>query len=134
METVTAILQWLIPAGGIGSVVAWLTSRTLRNVRKKKEISDTYKTLYENISETLINVEDELAEIHKEMGKLRRAIARAPSCRYYDNCPVQHELQREQKGDGKPKGRKRQRAGQGGSDGGICDRSGVEVAGTDSGQ
>jgi hypothetical protein len=92
-DTLTTILQWLIPSGGLGAVIAWLFSRTLRNLRQTKEVHDTYKTLYEDISNTLTDVQNELDELHKELGRFRRAVSKIYSCRYYPDCPVQHELQ-----------------------------------------
>ena len=92
-ETLMNILQWLIPGGGLGAVIAWIFSKTLRNLRQTKEVHDTYKTLYENISKTLTDVQDELDELHKELGRFRRAVSKIYGCRYYPDCPVQHELQ-----------------------------------------
>jgi hypothetical protein len=113
METLTTILQWLIPAGGIGSVVAWLFSKTLRNLRTTKEVHDTYKDMYETLDKTVKDLQNEIIHLYKEIERFRRAVARAPTCRYYDNCPVRHELLREQEVDTKPKGRKRQHTSQG---------------------
>jgi hypothetical protein len=86
MEIFTDILQWLIPAGSLGSVAVWLFSKTLRNLRQTKEVHDTYKTLYKDIS-------NELGELHKELGRFRRAISKIYGCRYYSDCPVRRELQ-----------------------------------------
>jgi hypothetical protein len=126
METLTSILQWLIPAGGIGSVVAWLFSKTLRNLRTTKEVHDTYKDMYETLDKTVKDLQNEIIHLYKEIERFRRAVARAPTCRYYDNCPVQHELLREQEVDTKPKGRKRQHTSQGSQDGRIRDDPGDE--------
>jgi hypothetical protein len=110
MDTFMNILQWLIPAGGLGTVVVWLFSKTLREVRTTKEISDTYKTMYEGTSEILTSVQDEITELHKELGRFRRAIAKAFGCQYFDNCPVQHELQRQEgQFKAKPKAKHRNR-------------------------
>jgi len=92
-DTLTTILQWLIPSGGLGAVMAWLFSKVLRKLRETKEIHDTYKTLYEDISQTLKDVQNELDDLHKELGKFRRAVSKIYCCRYYPDCPVQHELQ-----------------------------------------
>lgn len=93
MDTLTNILQWVIPSGGLGAVIAWFTSKTIRNIRTKKEEHDTYKVLYDDISETLKTLQDEMGNLHKELGRFRRAISKIYGCRYYPNCPVQHELQ-----------------------------------------
>ncbi|MBR8726485.1 hypothetical protein [Bacteroides pyogenes] len=98
-ETLSTILQWLLPAGGLGSVIVWLTNKTLRNARTTKEVHETYKILYENIQQTLIELQDENKKMYKAMGKLERAVNRASVCRYYEHCPVRVELQDKQ---GKP--------------------------------
>ncbi len=93
MDNLISILQWVIPSGGLGAVIAWFTSKTIRNIRTKKEEHDTYKVLYDDISETLKTLQDEMGNLHKELGRFRRAISKIYGCRYYPNCPVQHELQ-----------------------------------------
>lgn len=99
MDNLISILQWVIPSGGLGAVIAWFASKTIRNTRTKKEVHDTYKTLYEHISVTLENLQDEVDNLHKEIGRFRRSIAKMYNCSYYPNCPVQHELQNSE-GDG----------------------------------
>lgn len=93
-ETLTTLLQWLIPAGGFGTVIVWLTSKNLRNVRTAKEVHETYKVLYENIQQTLIELQDENKKMYKVVARLERAVNRASVCRYYDHCPVRDELQK----------------------------------------
>jgi len=93
MMDILSTLQWLIPSGGLGAVIAWIFSKTLRNLRQTKEVHDTYKTLYEDISKTLTDVQDELDKLHKELGRFRRAVSKIYGCRYYPDCPVQYELQ-----------------------------------------
>jgi hypothetical protein len=97
-DTLTTILTWLIPSGGLGAVIAWFFSKTLRDLRQTKEVHDTYKSLYEDISKTLNDVQNELDELHKELGRFRRAVAKIYGCRYYPDCPVQYELQNSKTG------------------------------------
>lgn len=91
-ETITTILQWLIPSGSLATVVVWLASKTLRNLRETKEIHDTYKTMYEDVQVTLISISDEYNKLCTVVVRLEKAISRAQGCRYADNCPVNHEL------------------------------------------
>jgi hypothetical protein len=105
-DTLTNILQWLIPSGGLGAVIAWLFSKVLRKLRETKEIHDTYKTLYEDISKTLISLQNEIDELHKELGRFRRAVSKIYGCRYYPDCPVQRELQNGETNGGRNKERK----------------------------
>ena len=53
-ETISNLLQWLIPSGSLATVLVWLTSKTLRTLRETKEIHDTYKVMYEDVKVTLI--------------------------------------------------------------------------------
>lgn len=126
METFTTLLQWLIPSGGLGAIVVWLLSKTLRKIRTTKEIHDTYKQLYENIKETLVDLQDENKKLYKAVSKLERTISHASTCRYYTDCPIRHELLREQEGSTKPVRHKRQYASQGGQESGIRASPGIE--------
>jgi hypothetical protein len=132
-DTLTSILQWLIPSGGLGAIVAWLFSKTLRQIRTAKEVHDTYKQLYENIQGTLIDLQDENKKLYKAVSKLERVISRASACRYYSDCPIKHELLREQTVDTKPKSRKRQPANQGDEAGRIRADPGFDGGADDSG-
>ncbi|MDL2309845.1 hypothetical protein LJC39_01840 [Parabacteroides sp. OttesenSCG-928-B22] len=97
-ETLITILQWLVPAGGLGAAFGWLTSKTLRNLRTAKEMHDTYKVMYEDTQGTLKEIQDEKKELRKIVSRFERAVARCYSCRYHDICPVLYELQKH-KGD-----------------------------------
>ncbi|GHV66986.1 hypothetical protein FACS1894199_11550 [Bacteroidia bacterium] len=112
METLMDILQWLVPSGGLATAIAWLGSKTIRNIRTTKEINDTYKTMYDNLKGTLIDLEDDIKRLYKQIGKLERAVAKAATCVHYRDCPIEREL-REQEGDAKPKSRNRQLADKG---------------------
>ena len=91
-DTLLTILQWLIPAGGLGTVIAWLFSCRIRRAKADKDIHDTYKSMYEDVQLTLKEIRDENSKLHKAVSRLERAILRASLCRYYDDCPVRHEL------------------------------------------
>jgi len=97
-DTIITLLQWLVPSGGLGAAVAWAFSRTLRSLRETKEVHDTYKSLYEDISETLKDLQNEVDDLQKELGRFRRAVARIYGCRHYSDCPVNRELQNSESG------------------------------------
>lgn len=118
-ETLSNLLQWLIPSGGLGAVVVWLTNKTLRNLRTSKEVHDTYKQMYQDVQQTLIDIQDENKKLYRVISRLERAVSKVPLCRHYPNCPVNIELQQHQASDSKPKGGRRQRANKGGQDGNI---------------
>ena len=78
-ETITTILQWLIPSGSLATVVVWLTNKTLRNLRATKEIHDTYKVMYEDVKVTLITMSNEYNKLYTVVVRLEHAISRAQS-------------------------------------------------------
>lgn len=127
-ETITNILQWLIPSGGLGAVIVWLTNKTLRNARTSKEVHDTYKQMYHDVQLTLIEIQDDNKKLYKVISRLERAVSKVNTCRYYPHCPVNLELQQQQGVDTKPKGRNRQRTGQGNKNSNIRADPDVENA------
>lgn len=131
-DTLINILQWLIPSGGLGAVIVWLTNKTLRNVRTAKEVHDTYKALYDDLRQTLIQLQDENKKLYKVVSRLERAVSKAPRCRYYDTCPIRDELRDNPEISGKPKGGKRQRSDKRNTDSENNSGSGVESGNGDS--
>lgn len=103
---VMEILQWAIPSGGIGTAFGWLINRRLSAVRIKKEIHDTYKTMYEDVSVLVLNVQKKYEECietinelreeknrtNRALNRLSRAIEAIPLCDYHGQCPVLAEL------------------------------------------
>ena len=66
-------------------------SNELDNVKKAMEI------LMDEVVEPL---KEEINAIRKELGKFRRAVEKANSCRLATDCPVRHELQHSERRDG----------------------------------
>ena len=91
MDNITTFLQWLVPV--LGTAIVWLTNRTLRNTRTVKEVHDTYKTMYEDQPETLIELQDENGNLYQEVSRLKQVVLRASVCRYWAVCPLRPELQ-----------------------------------------
>jgi hypothetical protein len=131
--TLIDIAQWLIPSGGLGAALAWLFSRTLRQIRTTREVHDTYKQLYENIQETLVDLQDENKKLYRAVSKLERAISRAAACRYYADCPIGRELLREREADAKSSRRKRQSGAAGDPEGAVRTDPGIESTTVDPG-
>lgn len=125
-ETIYTLIQWLIPSGSLATVVVWLTNKTLRNLRATKEIHDTYKVMYEDVKVTLIAISDENKKLCTVVARLERAVSKAPSCRYYDACPINHELRELSEVNGKRKGSKRQRGDKRNTDSDKRPGTGVE--------
>lgn len=91
-DVMMQIVQWLVPIGGLGSVVAWVVKRDTRKDRAVKEKNDIYKEMYDNLSGTLIDLQNENKKLYRAIARLERAVTRAVTCPHYDGCPMRTEL------------------------------------------
>lgn len=95
MGTIMDIIQYIIPAGAIGSVLTWWLSRSLHNARSAKEIHDLYKVMYDNSQETNLKLHQDVRNLQIAFINLERAVSKAVLCKHYDDrCPVRNELQK----------------------------------------
>jgi hypothetical protein len=106
MMDILGILQWAIPSGGIGAAIAWVANRKVAGVRAQKEIHDTFKSMYDDVSalqlktqkkyeETIKKIEDltaENARTRRALNRLSRAIEAIQICPHSATCPVRGEL------------------------------------------
>lgn len=106
METILQILQWAIPAGGLGTAIGWLWNRRVNRARQSKEVHDIYKEMYHDVSQELKHLREEnedygrkIDKLSREGDSLRRAVNRLskaieaiPLCSYHSQCPVLSEL------------------------------------------
>lgn len=125
-ELLIKLLEWIIPLGGLGSIVAWFSNRTKRRIEEIKETHDAYKAMYEDLKTTL---KDELQEkklFRATVAKLERAIAKMAGCRLYPNCPVNHELLSDKTPNPNRKGGKGQRRNKGNTESDPGNDTGVE--------
>lgn len=128
-ETIMQILQWIVPVGGFGTVVGWIIHRDTRKARDAKERNDIYKEMYDNISGTLIELQNENKRLYRAVQRLNQTIQKAVGCPHYAACPMRDELQKSERIDTEPRhrqpvGRKKIRddpgarsSGPGGADG-----------------
>lgn len=139
-DTIITVLQWAIPSGGIGAAIAWVANRKANAARTAKSVHDTYKAMYEDISQLLEQTQQKYAESTKlteelttesqrtrrALNRLSRAIEAIQVCPHRATCPVSGELSlSEDDADGaKPSGKQRQRNTDGGA-GGSDDRKDV---------
>lgn len=105
-DTILQILMWAVPSGGIGAAIAWIANRNVRQAKTAKEIHDTYKAMYADVSEVLVKVQkeneklngkiDELAKenerTRRSLNRLCRAIEAIQLCPHRTSCPVRGEL------------------------------------------
>ena len=95
-EIITQILQWF-PAGIAGTVFGWIFFRDLRKARAAKEKNDIYKDMYDNISGTLIELQNENKRLYKAVRQLNQTIQKATSCVHFATCPMRDELQKSER-------------------------------------
>lgn len=93
-DLIMQILQWLVPSGIAGSLWAWLRHRENNKVIAAKERNDAYKEMYDNLSGTLIDLQNENIKLYKAVRELNRTIQRASTCKHYADCPIRGELQK----------------------------------------
>ncbi|MDO4158880.1 MAG: hypothetical protein Q4D41_00300 [Prevotellaceae bacterium] len=125
---IMTILQWAIPSGGIGAAIAWVANRKVNQAKAAKDVHDTYKAMYEDISRLLEETQNKYAETTKKIDELKdenartrralnrlsRAIEAIQLCPHRSSCPVSGELRLDEDSDDKPSGdgKKRQRGKQ----------------------
>lgn len=112
METILQILQWAIPSGGIGTAIGWFWNRRVSQARSTKEVHDTFKQMYEDVSVLLPKIQNTNHELNEKINELQeretrltralnrmsRAIEAIPLCDYHSQCPVLSELRLDQDG------------------------------------
>lgn len=124
MNTILQILQWAIPSGGIGAAIAWFVNRKAMSAKTAKAVHDTYKTMYEDISNLLVenqkknektinSLQEELdkartesARIKRSLDRLSRAIEAIQYCPHRGACPISYELQIEADSSAKRKSKR----------------------------
>lgn len=125
-DTIMQILMWAIPSGGIGAAIAWIANKSIRQAKTAKEIHDTYKAMYSDVSDALMKVNREneklnekVDELSKEnertrrsLNRLCRAIEAIQLCPHRSSCPVRSELSLTEDDDKRRDGAKRTSNGQ----------------------
>ena len=99
--TLLSWVEWLLPAGGFGAVIAWLTSKAVRSAQAAKECHDAYKTMYEDLrgttqqlSETANKLTNENIQLESTVSILASVLQLVAVCRHNSDCPVSAKLQR----------------------------------------
>ncbi len=124
MADIMQIIQWAIPSGGVGAAIAWLANRKVKSAKNAKEVHDTYKAMYEDISRLLEETQERYEDTTKQIVELReentrtryavnrlsRAIEAIQLCPHRSACPVSDKLSLDEGGGGGEKrdGGKRQ--------------------------
>lgn len=110
-DTIMTILQWAILPGGISTAIAWIANRKVKKAESDKQVHDTYKKMYEDISTELLKTQKRVDESNREnaraieelnrenmltrraLNRLSRAVEAIQLCPHRANCPVSSELQ-----------------------------------------
>ncbi len=126
VDTLMQFLTWAIPSGGIGAAIAWIANRKVKAAESAKQVHDTYKSMYEDISRELLTTQrkvddttkatedlrDENARTRRALNRLSKAIEAIQICPHRSSCPVSSELRLDEEdadpADGVPRAKKRQ--------------------------
>ena len=131
-DIILEVLKWLIPLGGFGSIAKWFISRTERELKRIRDSHDAYKTMYEDVKQTLNEEIEEKRALRLALGRFERAISKVFGCRHYPNCPVNVELLHQQADNPNPKSRGNGQHRNKGNPGGSAGKSaGVENGAND---
>lgn len=108
-DIILQFLTWAIPSGGVGAAIAWFFNRKAHNAETAKTVHDTYKKMYEDVSQLLIETREKYEETYEKieelsqenartrtaLNRLSRAVEAIQLCPYRSECPVRGELQKQ---------------------------------------
>jgi hypothetical protein len=86
-------LELLFGPGFVAVFWVWIKNRDTRKAASAKEREDVYKTMYDNLSDTLIDLQNENIKLYKAVRELNRTIQKATACPHFAVCPLRSELQ-----------------------------------------
>ena len=96
MDFLMQILGSLFPAGlgaAIGTAVGWFFNRRLSKARNGGDIDAAYMDNIQNLRSDLLNSINENRKLYRAIARLDRTVARATTCRHWNDCPIRNELQ-----------------------------------------
>lgn len=93
-----SLWDWLLPAGWLATAIAWWRDRKVYQVRAVKETEGTYKTLYDDLSATVLELSKQLRKQNERNINHETALRKLYTCKYADRCPVIIFLRQQQKG------------------------------------
>ena len=92
-DIILNILQWAILPGGIGTAIAWIANRKVKNAEADKKVHDIYKQMYEDLGQEQIKIQKKLDESAEKNAKAIEAIQLCP---HRASCPVSGELRHDE--------------------------------------
>lgn len=105
MDTLMQILGSLFPAGlgaAIGTAIGWFFNRRLSKARNGGDIDAAYMDNIQNLRSDLLNSINENRKLYRAVARLDRTVARATTCRHWNDCPIRNELQKSGQDDSHP--------------------------------
>ena len=109
--------DWLLPAGWLATALAWWRDRRVRRVREVKETESTYKSLYDDLSTTVVDLSRQLRRINEKtinyetarsarLSTMRQPSASVMLASMLNRCPAVIFLRQQPKGkpDSRPLG------------------------------
>lgn len=105
MDSLMQILGYIFPAGlgtALGATFGWFLNRRLSKVRQGSDIDAAYLDNINMLRDELIKIQDENRKLYRAIARLDRTVAKATSCRHWDNCPIRNELQKSGQDDSHP--------------------------------
>lgn len=94
MSELWNILTSVVSGGLVVQVINWYRNRKLSKARQGSDIDATYIDNINMLREELIKIQDENRKLYRAIARLDRTVAKATSCRHWDNCPIRNELQK----------------------------------------
>ena len=82
--------DWLLPAGWLATALAWWRDRRVRRVREVKETESTYKSLYDDLSTTVVDLSRQLRRINEKTINYETAIRKCHACKYVEPLSCCH--------------------------------------------
>lgn len=102
-HSITEVLQWLLPTGGVLGLIWWYYTKMGKDLQALRDSHDTYKAMYQDVSETLKDEVSEKRKLRLVLARLEKALSKMSQCKYIDDCPVDRELRRASSDDDKNK-------------------------------
>ena len=77
-----SLMDWLAPAGWLVTAIAWWRDRKVYQVRAVKETEGTYKTLYDDLSATVLKISKQLQKQNERNINHETALRKLHTCKY----------------------------------------------------
>lgn len=92
-DGILQVLNFLFTPGCVTALLVWIKTKDNRKAAASKERNDAYKQMYDNLSDTLLDLQNENIKLYKAVRDLNRTIQKAVACPHYRDCPMRGELQ-----------------------------------------